>query len=99
MRWRRECWIDEIVANPIENLRGESRAELNQQFCARMPVHTVTRGVGMDGEDALTFRQALLKMIGVNRAPPMERRRGVEPRLYIIRSPEEQNRDTRPRCS
>jgi cytochrome P450 len=77
MRWWRERWIDEIVASLVASLRGRSHAELNLQFCARMPVHTVTRGIGIDGEDALSFRQALLKMIGVNRVTPQEQGQGA----------------------
>jgi cytochrome P450 len=87
MRWWRERWIDEIVANLVESLRRDSRAELNLQFCARMPVHTVTRGIGVDGEDALSFRQALLKMIGIARVTPAEQGQGakdVERMLFEI---------------
>lgn len=72
LTWWRERWIDDIVANLIEALKGETRADLNLQLCARMPVHTVTRGVGMDGADALEFRQALLTLLGVDRNTPQE---------------------------
>jgi cytochrome P450 len=59
--WWRHRWIDEIVNSLIEALRQRERAELNIQFCARLPVHTITRAVGMDGSDSLEFRSALLK--------------------------------------
>jgi cytochrome P450 len=59
--WWRHRWIDEIVAALVEALRPRERAELNIQFCARLPVHTITRAVGMDGDDSLDFRSALLK--------------------------------------
>jgi cytochrome P450 len=59
--WWRHRWIDEIVNSLVEALRQRERAELNIQFCARLPVHTITRAVGMDGSDSLEFRSALLK--------------------------------------
>jgi cytochrome P450 len=85
MTWWRERWIDEIVATLIDSLRGRRRADLNLQFCARMPMHVVTRGVGIDGDKALPFRQALLNMIGADRVPPAEQvqaARDVERMLY-----------------
>jgi cytochrome P450 len=71
MKWWRERWIDSIVANLIEALKGEERADLNMQLCARMPVHVVTQGTGLDGADALEFRDALLTLTGAgHRSPP-----------------------------
>jgi cytochrome P450 len=70
--WWRDRWIDEIVGSLIEALRGEDRADLNLQFCARMPVHTVTRGVGLEGEDALAFRTALQTMMGQGSTPQQQ---------------------------
>jgi cytochrome P450 len=73
MTWWRQNWIDEIVATLIGSLRGRDRAELNLQLCARVPVHTVTRGIGLQGDDALTFRHALLKSGAPGRVTPQER--------------------------
>jgi cytochrome P450 len=70
LTWWRQRWIDDITASLIESLRGKRRADLNLEFCARLPVHTVSRGAGMDGEDALAFREALQTMMGVNRVAP-----------------------------
>jgi len=78
LTWWRQRWIDDIVANLIEALKGDERADLNMQLCARMPVHTVTRGVGMDGADALEFRQALLTLLGVDRTTPQEQMAAAE---------------------
>jgi cytochrome P450 len=76
--WWRQRWIDDIVASLMEALAREDRADLNLQLCARMPVHTVTRGVGMDGSDALEFRDALLKLMGTAGATPQEQMAGAE---------------------
>jgi cytochrome P450 len=70
--WWRQRWIDEIVAALVEALRMRERAELNLQLCARVPVHTVTRAIGMDGDDSLEFRAALLKTTA-HRITPEER--------------------------
>ncbi|MEO6091872.1 MAG: cytochrome P450 [Novosphingobium sp.] len=62
--WWREHFIDDLVERLIQNLHGQRRAELNMQLCARVPVHTITRAVGLDGEDALTFRNAVVRSQG-----------------------------------
>jgi cytochrome P450 len=59
--WWRERWVTEIVAVLIERLQKQKTADLNLDFCARIPVHTITRAIGMDGDDALVFRDAFVK--------------------------------------
>jgi len=59
-KWWRQNFIDELVTGLVSSLAGQERAELNLQLCARVPVHTITRGVGLNGDDALVFRNALL---------------------------------------
>jgi cytochrome P450 len=71
--WWRERWIDEIVRSLMVNLKPQGRADLNQQLCARLPVHTVTRGAGLDGEDALALRTALTTLLGHDGSPPAAR--------------------------
>lgn len=60
-KWWREKYIDALVEDLVQALEGRDRAELNLQLCARVPVHTITRAVGLRGEDALIFRNALLQ--------------------------------------
>ena len=50
LTWWRQRWINDIVESLIDSLRkkGSGRAS-NLQLCARVPVHTVTRAIGMDG--------------------------------------------------
>jgi cytochrome P450 len=76
--WWRDRWIDEIVGSLIHSLKGETRADLNLQFCARMPVHTVTRGIGLEGEDALAFRTALQTMMGHGRSTPEDQTKALQ---------------------
>jgi cytochrome P450 len=59
--WWQQNWIDEAVDTLLDNLKGRKTADLNQDLCARLPMHVVTRGIGMQGEAALTFREHLLR--------------------------------------
>ena len=59
--WWRHRWINDIVNQLVERLKKQDRAELNIQLCARVPVHTITRAVGMEGDNSLEFRTNLLK--------------------------------------
>lgn len=59
-KWWREHFIDRLVDDLVLDLARRERAELNLQLCARVPVHTITRAVGLNGEDALLFRNALV---------------------------------------
>jgi cytochrome P450 len=70
--WWRQRWIDDIVRTLVDQLRVRDRADLNLQLCARVPVHTITRAIGMEGDAALVFRSALIKSSAVNRLPPEE---------------------------
>jgi cytochrome P450 len=74
MTWWRSRWINEIVGALVERLQGQDRAELNIQFCARIPVHTITRAVGMDGDNSLKFRTALMRSSAHGRIPMEEAR-------------------------
>lgn len=77
LTWWRQRWINEIVETLTDNLEGRDRAELNLQFCARVPVHTVTRAVGMEGNDALLFRHALMRSTASGRVPAEEQRQAA----------------------
>jgi cytochrome P450 len=59
-KWWREHFIDRLVDDLVVDLEGRDSAELNLQLCARVPVHTITRAVGLNGDDALLFRNALV---------------------------------------
>jgi cytochrome P450 len=74
LTWWRQRWINEITEALVENLASRDRAELNLQLCARVPVHTVTRAIGMDGDDSLVFRNALIRSSAHGRISPEEQR-------------------------
>lgn len=73
LTWWRARWINDIVESLIGALKKRGRAELNIQFCARIPVHTITRAIGMDGDDSLPFRNALLRSGAPSGVKPDER--------------------------
>ena len=76
--WWRTRWIDGAVEQLIGQLKGRERADLNLDYCARIPVHTITTAIGLDGEAALEFRLAWLKSGGVGRVPPEEQRAAAQ---------------------
>ena len=76
-KWWTENWVQEIVDALMQALKNETRAELNLQLCARIPVHTITRAVGLDGNDALIFRHALMRSSAYGRIPLEEVRRNA----------------------
>jgi cytochrome P450 len=59
--WWKDNWIQEIVDTLLERCAGQDRLDLSLQLCARLPLHTITRAFGMDGQIALDFRTNLLK--------------------------------------
>ncbi len=59
--WWKDNWIQEAVDALLDRLLDAGTADLNMELCARLPVHVVTRGIGMSGEDALLFREHLLR--------------------------------------
>lgn len=78
LTWWRERWINDIVGALVETLKARDRAELNLQLCARVPVHTITRAIGMEGDAALVFRAALLRSGATGRLPPEEVREAAQ---------------------
>lgn len=68
--WWRERWVNEIVTSLIERLQQQKSADLNLEFCARIPVHTITRAIGLSGDDALVFREAFVKSSIVSKRAP-----------------------------
>ncbi|MFV8817944.1 cytochrome P450 [Haliea sp. E17] len=71
IKWWRKNWIDNSVASLLDRLETMARADLNLDLCARLPVSIVTQGIGLKGDDALTFRVHLQKSM-MARTLPME---------------------------
>ena len=68
--WRRRT-IDDIVARLIARMAQGARADLNLDFCARIPVYTITTAIGLGGDEALRFRHAYLHSTSQSRDTTM----------------------------
>ncbi|MET0241681.1 MAG: cytochrome P450 [Sphingobium sp.] len=70
MSWWRPRLIDDAVEALVARFADWETVDLNMELCARLPVHVVTRMIGMDGEDALHFREHLHNStVGSRRLP------------------------------
>lgn len=54
--WWNKRWIESMVDTLLDRLLGRETADLNTELCARLPMHVVTRAMGLEGVDALDFR-------------------------------------------
>jgi cytochrome P450 len=81
-RWWSPNWIDEIVEQLMQRLESRSHADLNLDFCARLPMNVITRGIGMQGDKALIFRDHLLKATGVR---PVARDEQIQANMEVMR--------------
>ena len=80
MGWWRTHTIDGIIERLIARLAakdakgGGDRADLNLDYCARIPVYTITTAIGLDGQEALSFRHAYLNSTSSSRDITMDDR-------------------------
>lgn len=74
MGWWRRRTIDGIVQRLIARMAQGTRADLNLDFCARIPVYTITTAIGLGGDEALRFRHAYLHSTSQSRDTTMEDR-------------------------
>ncbi|HEY9315994.1 cytochrome P450 [Williamsia sp.] len=59
VRWWIENWIEECVKDLIHGFIDQGHAELNVDFCAAIPVLTITGSFGVPVEQALEIRACL----------------------------------------
>src|SRR5438309_1619717 len=55
MPWWTQRWTAEIVDDLISAIESDGRADLNG-LCSRMPLLTITRSFGLEGEQSIRFR-------------------------------------------
>jgi cytochrome P450 len=58
-RWWIDNWIEDTVHGLIDHFIDEGRAELNVDFCAAIPVLTITNSFGFSVDQALDVREKL----------------------------------------
>lgn len=84
-RWWISRWIDSTVHALIDSFVDQGRAELNVDFCASIPVLTITGSLGIPPEQALDVREALRdpnEVVGV--MEPIVASRRDDPRDDLI---------------
>jgi cytochrome P450 len=59
MAWWMEKWIESTVDALIDAFIDDGKADLNAQFCAALPVLTITSSFGVEVEQAIDMREAL----------------------------------------
>lgn len=57
--WWNKRWIQETVDALLDRLVDEEAVDLNMELCAKLPMATVTRAMGLEGEDVIEFRYQL----------------------------------------
>ena len=73
LSWWNKRWIQEMVDALLDRIKDRETVDLNPELCARLPMATVTRGIGLEGADALTFRFHLTRStFGARNLPPEE---------------------------
>jgi cytochrome P450 len=71
--WWNKRWIEETVDVLLDRLLDQETADLNFELCARLPMATVTRAIGLEGEDVIEFRYQLERAtFGAAALPPEE---------------------------
>ena len=85
MRWWLENWVDKTVDMLIDSFIADGRAELNVDFCASIPVLTITGSFGIPVEQALEVRANLSDSAWVvNFLAPIIAARREEPQDDLI---------------
>lgn len=73
LNWWNKRWIEETVDALLDRLLDQETADLNLELCARLPMATVTRAIGLEGEDVIEFRYQLDRAtFGAARLKPEE---------------------------
>lgn len=71
--WWNKRWIEETVAAILDRLVERETVDLNFELCARLPMATVTRAIGLEGEDVIEFRYQMDRAtFGAAKLPPEE---------------------------
>jgi len=73
LNWWNKRWVEETVDVLLDRLLDEDAVDLNMELCARLPMATVTRAIGLEGENVLEFRYQLDRAtFGAAKLPPEE---------------------------
>ncbi len=84
-QWWIQNWIEHTVEVLVDGIRSQGHAELNVDFCASIPLLTITGSFGIPVSEALEVRRSLydpMKVIGM--LAPIVAARRVEPQDDLI---------------
>jgi cytochrome P450 len=59
LNWWNKRWVEETVDVLLDQLLDVETIDLNTQLCARLPMATITRAIGLEGENVIEFRYQL----------------------------------------
>jgi cytochrome P450 len=79
--WWNKRWVQETADALLDRLLDEDAVDLNFELCARMPMATITRAIGLEGEDVLEFRYQLER--GTFGAHKLSAEEGAESRSWV----------------
>jgi cytochrome P450 len=74
--WWQPRWIEGLVDELVGTFEKRGKAELNQDLCARLPMHTITRAFGLASDVAIEFRVNLLT--GINYRKSLAERQAAD---------------------
>ncbi|HKX79256.1 MAG TPA: cytochrome P450 [Novosphingobium sp.] len=78
INWWKTSWGDEIVATLLDHIEKLDRTDLNFSLCARLPMQLVSQGFGLSGDQALEYRDNLLRAVDVLPATPEEKKQAFD---------------------
>lgn len=71
--WWNKRWIQETVDALLDRIADQDAVDLNSELCALLPMATVTRAIGLEGENVIEFRYQLNRAtFGAAHLPPEE---------------------------
>lgn len=71
--WWNKRWIQETVDALLDRIQDQEAVDLNSELCALLPMATVTRAIGLEGENVIEFRYQLDRAtFGAAHLPPEE---------------------------
>jgi cytochrome P450 len=79
--WWNKRWVQDTADALLDRLLDEDAVDLNFELCARMPMATITRAIGLEGSDVLEFRYQLDRgTFGAHKLKPEE---SAEARAWV----------------
>jgi cytochrome P450 len=71
--WWNKRWVQETADALLDRMLDQDAVDLNFELCARMPMATITRAIGLEGENVLEFRYQLDRgTFGAHKLKPEE---------------------------